>query len=446
MFPAQTNKRGNKPLLASETREDAPTTADQRAAYLFAPSRSKAGLIDSYLDLILGSKLRRLRWQDAASVLGSFEGGTERTIKDDAMRGFGRVFKRGSIYWIAYYHRGKECRESSCSESEKEARRLLKKRIGDVGTGRFTGVREDRITFEDLANAFLTDYQVNRRRSVRSARLSISHLRKSFGLERAIDITTDRVKAYARTRQQEGAANASINRELAALKRMFSLAVQDGRLFTIPHIPTLDEHNTRQGFIDHGAFVALRDKLPEYLRDPVGFLYLSGWRLGEMKALEWRDVDLAGKSVRLRPEVSKNKDGRVLPLSGELLEIVERAHAKRRLDCPHIFRRDGEPIGDFRKAWSNACKAAGLNPVLVHDLRRTAVRNMVRAGIPDRVAMALSGHKTRSIFDRYNIVSEADLEQAVQRLQSHLAAQSTQTKSTTIADRPKPAEKGRRLS
>ena len=127
----------------------------------------------------------------------------------------------------------------------------------------------------------------------------------------------------------------------------------------MPYIPTLEEDNTRQGFIDHGAFISLRDNLPEYLRDPITFLYLSGWRLGEMKALEWRDVDLSGKVVRLRPEVSKNKDGRLLPLSGELLEIVERAHAERRLDCLFVFHREGEPIGDFRKAWSNACKAAG---------------------------------------------------------------------------------------
>ncbi len=348
------------------------------------------------------------------------------------MRGMGRIFKRGPVYWIAYYHRGKEFRESSYSESEKEARRLLKKRIGEVGTGRFTGVREERVTFDDLANGLLTDYHVNNRRSLRSARLSISHLRKFFGLQHAIDITTDRVKAYAARRQQEGAANASINRELAALKRMFSLAVQDGRVSTMPYIPTLEEDNARQGFIDHGAFIALRENLPEYLRDPVTFLYLSGWRLGEMKTLEWRDVDLSGKVVHLRPEISKNKDGRVLPLSSELLTIMERAHAKRRLDCPFVFHRNGEPIGDFRKAWSSAQKAVGLSPVLVHDLRRTAVRNMVRAGIPDRIAMTLSGHKTRSIFDRYNIVSEADLAEAATRLQTHLEAQSTASRVVSI--------------
>lgn len=113
-----------------------------------------------------------------------------------------------------------------------------------------------------------------------------------------------------------------------------------------------------------------------------------------------------------------------------------RAHAKRRLDCPFVFHRSGEQIGDFRKAWSNARKAAGLGPLLVHGLRRTAVRNMVRAGIPDRVVMTLSGHKTRSIFDRYNIVSEAGLGQAAERLQSHLAAQPTQTTIAPIGAHP----------
>jgi len=167
----------------------------------------------------------------------------------------------------------------------------------------------------------------------------------------------------------------------------------------------------------------LRENLTTYLKDPVTFLYLSGWRVSEMRALEWRDVDLSGRVVRLRPEISKNKDGRLLPLKGELLQVIERAKEGRRPDCFYVFHLDGQPVGDFRRAWKTACKAAGLNGIIVHDLRRTAVRNMVRAGIPERVAMSLSGHKTRSIFDRYNIVSEADLAQATERLQTHLEEQ-----------------------
>jgi integrase len=345
----------------------------------------------------------------------------------------GRVFKRGSVYWIAYSHRGKEYRESARTDNETDALKLLKKRIGEVASGKLIGPSEERLRFKEMAEALLTDYQVNEQRSIVHARGSIRHLRNFFGLERAIDITTGRIKAYIASRQKEGAANASINRELAALRRMFTLAVQDERLRQTPHIPKLPENNARQGFVDHKTFLALRTNLPRYLLDPISFLYLSGWRVGEMRALEWRDVDLQGKIVRLRPEISKNKDGRLLPLSAELLDIIVRAYSMRRLDCPFVFHRDGEPIGDFRKAWSNARQLAGLGPILVHDLRRTAVRNMIRAGIPDRVAMALSGHKTRSIFDRYNIVSESDLASASERLQTHLAGQSSVAKVVEIS-------------
>jgi integrase len=339
------------------------------------------------------------------------------------MRGLGRIFKRGSVYWIGYYHRGKEYRESSESESENQARKLLKKRLGEMGSGKLIGPVEERVTFEEMTEDLLRNYQVNKRKAVKIIEYPIKHLRKSFALDKALDLTTDRINVHIARRQEEGAKNATINRELAALKRMFSLAVQAGKLSFKPYIPTLEENNARQGFLDYGSFLVLRENLPENRKDPVTFLYHSGWRVSEMKALEWRDVDLAGKVMRLRPEISKNKDGRLLPLQGELLEIIERAKQSRQPSCAYVFHDNGQPIGDFRKVWKRACKQAGLGTIIVHDLRRSAVRNMVRAGIPERVAMSLSGHKTRSVFDRYNIVSEADLARATQRLQAHLEEQ-----------------------
>jgi integrase len=112
-----------------------------------------------------------------------------------------------------------------------------------------------------------------------------------------------------------------------------------------------------------------------------------------MRALEWRDVDLGGKVIRLWPELSKNKDGRLLPLHGELLTLVRRAWSQRRLDCVFVFHADGQAIGTFRKAWKSACKITGLTGTIVHDLRRTAVRNLVRAGISECVAMTLADTK-----------------------------------------------------
>ena len=282
---------------------------------------------------------------------------------------------------------------------------------------------------------FLTDREINGKRSVESVRLSLRHLRDHFGLDRALDITPDRVAAYVRGRQKEGAANGSINRELAALKGAFTLATRAGKLGSAPYIPLLEENNSRRGFLDHGGFLALRDGLPEHLKDPVTFLYLSGWRVSEMRTLEWRDVDLPGRELCLRPEASKNKDGRPLPLRGELLEIIQRAQEIRRPDYPFVFQDDGKPIGDFRKAWKTACKKAGLAGIIVHDLRRTAVRNMVRAGIAERVAIELSGHKTRRVFDRYNIVNDADRARASELLQSHLSAQSTSRRVVPLTER-----------
>jgi len=361
------------------------------------------------------------------------------------MRGIGRTFQRGSTWWVAYNHRGHEYRESSNSDSETKARALLKKRLGEIGRGRFIGPVEEKVTFEGMAQDIQRDYETNGKRSQRSVTLSITHLQGIFGLDRALDITTDRIREYISQRQSEGASNASINRELAALKRMYTLAIQAQKLSSRPYIPTLEENNARQGFVGHGEFLALRENLPAYLHDPVTFLYHSGWRVSEMRALEWRDVDLTGRVVRLRPKLSKNKDGRLLPLNGELLQTIERANGRRQPECPYVFHLAGKHIGDFRKAWWKACCNTGLGIMekngskemyvgtIIHDLRRTAVRNMIRAGIPERVAMSLTGHKTRSIFDRYNIVSEADLAQAAERLQSHLDKQPKQPTVVTIA-------------
>src|SRR5579863_8802699 len=228
-------------------------------------------------------------------------------------RGSGGLYLRGTIYWIRYWHRGKEFRESSGSTSETVARKLLNARIRETGKrgGKFLGAAEERLRFEDFADLLRRDYQVNDRRSLRRIEGALKHLRAYFGLDRVVDITSDRVAAYIVQRREDGAANATINRELAALKRAFKIAVDAERLSRAPHIQMLEEHNARQGFLEHAEFVALRDALPDRLRDPVSFLYLSGWRVSEMEALEWRDVDMPGSVVRLRPELSKNKDGRV---------------------------------------------------------------------------------------------------------------------------------------
>jgi integrase len=343
-------------------------------------------------------------------------------------RGDGQVYKRGNTYWIDYFAHGKRIRESAHTDDIEVAHKLLRKRVAEVThTGRALSATEGKVSFEEMAEALETDYAVNGKRSIRSVRLSVRHLSTFFEGAKALDITTDRVRKYVKLRQGENAKNASINRELSALKRMLRLMQQAGRLSVVPYIPMLEEHNARQGFVEPADFRALHAALIEYLRDPALFLYSSGWRLGEMRALEWRDVDLPGKAIHLRPEHSKSKRGRVLPLRGELLEIFERANGRRLLTSPYVFHDDeGHPIGDFRKAWHNAGRASGIR-VLVHDLRRSAVRNMIRANISDHTAMAISGHRTRSIFDRYDIVSMTDLERSVDQMQEYIARPGART-------------------
>ncbi len=357
------------------------------------------------------------------------------------MRGMGRIFQRGSIYWIAYSHRGREYRESAQSEREGDARRLLKKRLGEIGRGRLVGPQEERVTVQDLAADYEREQALRGARAGRWAKQRTAHLKRVFGFDRAVDVTTDRIRAYVQARLQAPASPATVNRDLAALSRMFTLAVQAGRLSVKPHIPRLPEGQPRQGFFEHAEYLAIRAQLRAEYQDVLDFGYLTGWRRGEILRLEWRDVDLHAGVIRLRPELSKTRTGRVLALSPTLRELLDRRWRLRGLGCPAVFHVGGRPIGDWRKAWAAACTAAKLPGKLFHDLRRTVVRNLVRAGIPERVAMSLTGHKTRSVFDRYNIVSEADLERASTRLAEYVAAQPAEPKVIPL---PSAAEAGRR--
>jgi integrase len=178
--------------------------------------------------------------------------------------------------------------------------------------------------------------------------------------------------------------------------------------------------------------------LPDYLKGFATFGYYSGWRRGEVRSLQWADVDLAAKVIRLRPENCKTREGRVLALEGELWVVIAEQHAGREYENPdktigmssYVFHHKGEPIGDIRKSWDAACKQAHVEGKIFHDLRRTAIRNMIRAGVPERVAMAISGHRTRAVFDRYNIVSEEDLRTAVKKTNAYLIVAPKQSVAT----------------
>lgn len=343
-------------------------------------------------------------------------------------RGEGRIWKKGRIWWVQYYAYGRQVRESSRSTGKPIADRLLRKRLGEIEVGIFVGPAVQRVRYEELRDALYADYQTNYRKWLRRDKegqsyiLGVSHLDDFFSGYRAVDISTDRIREFIKGRQEDGAANGTINRSLALLRRMFNLAVEEGKLRDVPHFPMLKEAPPRRGFLEYTAFQKLRMELPEYLRPVLTMGYYTGMRLGEVLGLRWENVSLLDAQVRLDPGTTKNDEPRVIPLPGELLEML-RIQRQKCPDSECVFTRDGKPMGSFRKAWASACKRAGLEGLLFHDLRRTGVRNLVRAGVPERVAMAISGHRTRAIFDRYNIVSDRDLRDAATKLETYLTRQ-----------------------
>lgn len=355
----------------------------------------------------------------------------------------GTIYKRNNTYWLKYYRNGKPYYESSKSDKETDAKKLLAKREGEISQGKLPGVYFDRVSFDELAEDFLRDYRINERKSLVRAERSTGHLKGYFEGFKVSQITSPHIQAYIETRQNEGAANASINRELSALKRMLNMGARQTppKVDRVPYIAMLKESNVRKGFFEHGDFVALRDELPEHLKGFVTFAYKTGWRLSEIEDLTWNQVDREESIVKLDPGETKNDEGRTVYLDEELREVIERQWEGRKESgklLPYVFpNKDGsDKVKRFDKAWKKACKDAGIGGRLFHDLRRTAVRNMVRAGIPERVAMMVSGHKTRAVFERYNIVSDTDLREAAQRQETYLKGRDGY-KKVTIGQFPK---------
>jgi integrase len=348
------------------------------------------------------------------------------------------IKKKRSPYWyIRYYDsNGKRCTESTGTTKRSEAERVLREKLSEKARGENPSA--DRVTFEDMLELM----QDERRARGRRWSPPVKHLKATFAGKRARQITALAISRYERERLDDGAARATVNTELATLRRMFNLAAEKGLLSVsqVPKIRTPDPKNARTGFFELDDFEAVLAELPEHLRAPLRFGYFTGWRvISEVLPLQWSRVDFDAGMVRLEPNTTKNNEGREFPFGPfpalrDLLlkqrEITSAVERRKGAIIPWVFHRNGVPIWSYRRAWKKACRRASeeqrgdmrvivrpdLRERLVHDLRRTAVRNLERAGVPRSVAMKLTGHKTESVYRRYAIVAKADLEEGVAKL------------------------------
>lgn len=292
----------------------------------------------------------------------------------------------------------------------------------------------------------LNDYKANGLR-VNSIIAAIRHLKDFFGETcRCIDLTADRVTGYIAQRLELGAKPATVNRSLAALRRGFRLAVIAGKAATPPIITLLSEAgNTRTGFFERADFEAVVQHLPGYVKAAVQTGYITGWRVrSEILTRRKPHLDLDAGWLRLDPGESKNKQGRMFPLTPELRQILE-AQVERNREyeratgtiVPWLFHHNGKPIICFTRAWRGACAKAGVPGRLPHDMRRTAVRNLERAGVPRSTAMRLTGHKTEAVYRRYAIVDEAMLREGIDKLGAlHDLERNTETARKVVPIRP----------
>jgi integrase len=324
----------------------------------------------------------------------------------------GSLYRRGSVWWAKYRLGGRTVRESLGTDDSEEARRLLAAKEGSP-----TPLRAA-VTFDDLVGLLIGDYKANGKRTLDAVERRLRlHVLPVFGRMRAARITTTDADRYIRLRERQGAKPATINRELAIVRRALNLGRQRELLKVVPYIPTLRENNVRQGFVSWPQLEQLVACLPSRYRGLVLTLFLTGWRKQEVLGLRWPEVHFDLGEIRLTPDRDKGKDGRVFPITDALAVILQRQRAKAVEGCLFVFHRNGKPVRGLRKVWAKAAKEAGLDGLLIHDLRRSAYRALRESGVRQEVVMKLLGHKTDSMAKRYAIVAPGDLRELRDRLQ-----------------------------
>jgi integrase len=331
------------------------------------------------------------------------------------------------VWYAKYYVNGKPFCVPTETEDRDEAIAFLRARLAESQSQRDISSFPERVKMGQLFDLLLKWYQLKERRSFYDVQRKIEKengLRAWFGRMKAQNVNTSAIEGYIawRRKQKPRPANGTINRELAYVRRAMKLGAEhDPPLVArVPRFEMLPEAEPREGIVTHDQYRQVRDALPAYARVALVIGYHTGARKGEIVLIERNKIDLAGRRIELPGRNTKNKRPRYLPIYGDMAPEIEMALSTGDPKCPFLIQREGVPIGDFEKAWATACAAAGLSDALFHDLRRTALTNMIEAGFSEKEAMEISGHKTRAVFDRYHIVSARRLKEMAVRLEAHL--------------------------
>jgi integrase len=365
-------------------------------------------------------------------------------------RGQGTAFqKQGTDLWtIQYYANGRRVRESTHTRNRNEAVKILNQRLTAAADGKLIGSEINRTTLDVLLLGLENDYKANGRRSLDRVQQAAAHLREFFGGKRkARAISAAGITAYQAHRLGERAAASTTNYECAMLRRALRLGARAGLVAARPEVDMLHVDNARKGFFEAEEFQAVLRHLHDNLKPVAETMFITGWRTSELLSRQWRHVDLDAGWLRLDPGESKNGEGREFPMTIRLRALLQQQRERvRDLErtsgriVPWVFVRDnGSQVRDFRYAWKKVCRAAGVPGRLVHDFRRTAVRNLERAGVPRSAAMKLTGHKTEAVYRRYAITDSAMLQEAALKLDQFHAAEWNSPNSAPI--RPQSGER-----
>jgi len=297
---------------------------------------------------------------------------------------------------MKYYVNGAPKVESTGETEFKKAGRRLDAVLTAVKTGDYLSPQDRKITVAELWEGLLTDYRKNGREEVRQLEIKWElRLKAAFGNLRVMQVTTDRLNAYVLKQQAEGLSNSTINKDMANLKRAFNLGYRctPKKVKEVPVFPgRLKEAPPRKGFVEDGTYNKLAANAGSLWLLAVA--YASGFRREELLSMKVEQIDLLARTITLHVGETKNDEGRVVKMTQEVFLLLQACcHGKGPED--RVLTRAGQPIIDIRDAWAEMCKKAGVSGIILHDFRRSAIRNMVRRGIPERVAMMISGHKDK---------------------------------------------------